>query len=103
MKKVLLSLLPIFILIALPIPYMWLQQDVLSKIFGCGCSEHSFNANTFTIIFWYLIAVVNTILAITISKKVMKNKIALRFIYILIIAAISFVSAYFLIYFMKLK
>ena len=103
MKKVLLSLLPIFILIALPIPYMWLQQDVLSTIFGCGCSEHSFNANTFTAIFWHLIAVVNTILAITISRKVMKNKIALRFIYILIIAAISFVSAYFLIYFMKLK
>ena len=103
LKNIFYLLSPILLFAILYVPYLYLNQTVISDWLGCPCSEHKFNANTFTYIFWYFIAVCAIIISYFASKKVMNNKIFIRLVYILLIIVFSIVTAYFFIGTMMLK
>lgn len=72
-------------------PYMAFNSAYVVQWFGCGCPkidefgniiENDFNANDFTAIFWLTIAVIVTVISVFLSKRIPKNKLWLKLIYI---------------------
>ena len=75
---------PVLAFPVLYIPYALLNSAVIVNWLGCGCPKvdasgemiHDyFNANDFTRIFWFVIAVAVTVLAWVLSKKVLEKKL----------------------------
>lgn len=80
---------PLLLFPILLIPYSLLNQHVLVKVFGCGCPKvdelgniitPDFNANDFTSIFWSIVSVLATFIALLLSRR-FKEKPWLRIIY----------------------
>lgn len=96
MKKVMKSFWQLLIFPILYIPYSLLNTKVIVKWLGCGCPtidesgqtiRNAFNANTFTLIFWSIIAVI----AIAVSWFQMRSFARWRYkvIYMLCMIAVS--------------
>lgn len=102
MKSILLLLAPVLLFFVLVTPYHYVNSEFLVDWLGCGCPqmdefgnmvEREFNANDFTAIFWLLIALAATALAIPISKILPWNAKWLRITYVLLILTISLLIA----------
>lgn len=88
---------PLLLFPILLIPYSLLNRHVLVKVLGCGCPKvdelgniitPDFNANDFTSVFWTLVAVCATVIALLLSRR-FKEKPAVRIVYVLAVFAIS--------------
>lgn len=76
-------------------PYQWLNSSFLVDRLGCGCPQldgagnvvNSFNANDFTACFWSFIALCVIGAALFLVRKIPKDKMWLRVLYVLVMAA----------------
>ena len=93
---------PILLFPVLSGPYMAVNNKYIVEWFGCGCPkfdklgnviENDFNANDFTAIFWLFITVIITGISIFLSKRIPKNKIWLKLLYIAGMLALSLLIA----------
>lgn len=100
MKKIVKTYWQLAIFPILYIPYNILNTEILVKWLGCGCpkiDEHgnmitnAFNANSFTLIFWNVIAVIVVVISLFNMRHL--SKWYYKIIYILVIAAGSFFTA----------
>lgn len=91
---------PVFVFPVLFFPYQLLNSAVIVKWLGCGCPKidasgemiHDyFNANDFTRIFWFVVAVGITMLAWLLSKKIFSEKKWARWIYMVGMFVVSLV------------
>jgi hypothetical protein len=89
---------PILLFPLLFIPYWWLNSEFIVEWFGCGCPkvdefgnmiDSYFNANHFTFLFWLFISACVTVISIFISKRIPKEKLWLRILYIAVMLVIS--------------
>lgn len=77
-------------------PYLWINRQYIVKWFGCGCpvydefgNEVHFNANQFTGLFWLVVCFGVTGISIIISKRIPKDKMWLRVLYVIGIVVLS--------------
>lgn len=102
-KKTAVLTTPLLLFVILLFPYSWANQQFIVKWFGCGCPvtdefgnmvESKFNANDFTALFWLFITICVTTISAFLSKKIPKEKIWLRVMYIIGIFLISILITY---------
>lgn len=101
-KTVALLLAPLLLFLVLLVPYSWLNRNYIVEWFGCGCPTTdelgeivpSFNANDFTEIFWLFISVCVTGISVFLSRKIPKEKMWLRVIYVIGMLVVSLVMTY---------
>ncbi len=106
LKLVALMLSPLLLFAVLAPLYGWLNSELIVDIFGCGCPQineqgeiihPSFNANDFTAIFWCVITLCVTAIAVFIAiKKIPRQKMWLRAVYIMGMVAVSLLITYYL-------
>lgn len=99
-QVLLLGLLP-FLLFALVVwPYQYLNETVLVEVFGCGCPqidengnaiESAVNANDITAVFWLVIAILVTIIAAILARRLPRRW--LRIMYVLGVFLLSLAMA----------
>lgn len=104
LKSVALMLSPLLLFAVLAPLYGWLNGELIVDIFGCGCPQineqgeiihPSFNANDFTAIFWCVITLCVTAISIFIAiKKIPRQKMWLRAVYVAGIVAVSLLISY---------
>lgn len=101
-KKLAVLIAPLLIFVVLLIPYSWVNQQFIVKWFGCSCPvidqygnmvENKFNANDFTALFWSFISICVTTISVLLSKRIPKEKIWLRVLYIIGMFLISMLIA----------
>ena len=89
---------PLLLFAILLIPYSWANQQFIVEWFGCDCPKldefgntvyPDFNANDFTALFWLFISICATAVAVLLSKRIPKDKIWLRILYVVCIFAVS--------------
>jgi hypothetical protein len=97
-KTILLLTVPILMFFILVVPYKYANQSFIVDWLGCGCPQidetgnlirNNFNANDFSRLFWSVISVIATTLAVFLSKRIPYKKLWLRIAYV----AFVFVSA----------
>lgn len=102
-KKIAVLLAPLLLFAVLLVPYSWANQQFIVEWFGCGCPvvdeagnmvENKFNANDFTALFWSFISICATAISVLLSKRIPKEKIWLRVIYIAGMFLVSLLIAY---------
>ena len=102
-KNMIFLAIPLILFAGLYIPYSWANQQFIVKWFGCGCPvideagnmiESNFNANDFTALFWLFVVICVTILAIFLSKRIIREKILLRIGYVVGVLVLSLIMAY---------
>lgn len=102
-KKLAVLASPLLLFAILLFPYSWLNQEYLVEWFGCGCPKvdelgniihPDFNANHFTTLFWLFITVCVTIIAAFLSKRIPKEKMWVRLLYIVVMFAVSLFITY---------
>lgn len=102
-KKIAVLLTPLLLFIILLIPYSWANQQFIVEWLGCGCPTmdefgnmiySDFNANDFTACFWLFISICVTIISILLSKRIPKEKMWLRILYIVGMLLVSLLIAY---------
>ena len=90
-KKIAVLLTPILLFAVLFIPYRLVNQHFIVDWLGCGCHvidtagnvvENNFNANDFTALFWLLVSACVTAISAFLSKRIPKEKVWLRVLYI---------------------
>lgn len=90
-RTVVLLASPLLLFLILLLPYSWVNRTFLVEWFGCGCPKvdafgqtitPDFNANDFTELFWLFIAACATVLSVFFSKKIPKEKLWLRILYV---------------------
>ena len=90
-KKFVILITPLLLFAVLLIPYSWVNQQFIAEWFGCGCPvidefgnmvENNFNANDFTALFWLFISICATIISVFLSKRIPKEKMWLKILYI---------------------
>lgn len=95
--------LPPFLFAVWLVPYSWLNKNFIVKWLGCGCPtvdelgnalEPAFDANDFTAVFWGVIAILATVMAIVFSKEIESRK--LKVLYVIGVFVTSLLIAYFL-------
>lgn len=93
---------PLLLFVVLLIPYSWANQQFFVKWFGCGCPKvdelgniihPDFNANDFTALFWLFVSICVTVISLLLSKRIPKEKIWLRILYIIGMLAASLLIA----------
>ncbi len=103
MKKAGLLISPLFLFAILLIPYSWANQQFIVDWLGCGCPvinelgnmvENNFNANDFTALFWLFISVCVTVISVFLSKRIPREKLWLRVLYIIGMLVISLFISY---------
>ena len=91
-KKIAVLATPLLLFVVLLIPYSWANQRFIVDWLGCGCPvldefgnmvEKSFNANDFTALFWLFISVCVTVVSVLLSKRISREKLWLRVLYII--------------------
>ena len=91
MKTIAVLLTPILLFAILLIPYSFANQHFIVDWLGCGCPvideagnvvENNFNANDFTALFWLFISICVTVISAFLSKRIPKDKIWLRVLYV---------------------
>lgn len=102
-RTVVLLTSPLLLFLVLLLPYSWVNRTFLVEWFGCGCPKvdalgqiitPDFNANDFTALFWLFIAACATVLAVFSSKKIPKEKLWLKVLYVVGIFAASVLIAW---------
>ena len=102
-KKVAVLLIPFLLFAVLLVPYSWFNQQYVVEWFGCGCPvldaegnmvENHFNANDFTLLFWFGISVLATVLSVVLSKNMAKDRVWLRVLYVVGTLLISLLISY---------
>lgn len=92
LKNILILFVPLLMFPVLFVPYDWVNQAYIVKQFGCGC-QPSFNANDFTALFWLFISLGVTAISVFLSKKMPKEQIWLRIIYVAGMLVVSLLIA----------
>ena len=94
---------PLLSFAVLLVPYSWAHQAFIVDWFGCGCPKvdelgniihPDFNANDFTALFWLFITLCVIVTSVFLSKKIPKEKIWLRILYIVGMFAVSLFVTY---------
>ena len=103
MKTIAVLLTPILLFAVLLIPYNLVNQAFIVDWLGCGCPvvdeagnlvENNFNANDFTALFWLFVSACVTALSVILSKRIQKEKMWLRVLYVVGMLLVSLVIAY---------
>lgn len=79
MKKLIRSFSPLLLYPVLYYPYKIMNEKVIVKWLGCGCPQYdpatgnevikTFNANSFTLLFWGILALLTAVLSAILSRK----------------------------------
>ncbi len=102
-KKIAVLVTPLLLFAILFIPYSWINQQFIVDWLGCGCPvldeagnmvENNFNANDFTALFWLFISVCATAISVLLSKRIPKEKMWLRVLYIVGMFLVSLLITY---------
>ena len=97
-KKIGVLLTPILLFAVLLVPYSLANQHFIVDWLGCCCDvideagnivENNFNANDFTALFWLFVSAGVTVISVLLSKRIPKEKMWLRVLYIVGMLAIS--------------
>lgn len=97
-KKIAILATPLLLFVILLIPYSWVNQQFIVEWFGCGCPKldelgntvyPDFNANDFTALFWLFISICATAISVLLSKRIRKDKMWLRILYVICMFAVS--------------
>ena len=103
MKTIAILLTPLLLFAILFIPYSLANQHFIVDWLGCGCPvideagnmvENNFNANDFTALFWLVISVCVVAISVFLSKRIQKEKMWFRVLYIVGMLLISLVITY---------
>ena len=90
-KKFLLLASPLLLFPLLLIPYSLVNRHLIVKWLGCSCPRTdafgniipaSFNANDFTALFWLFITLCATVMAFFLCKRIPKEKLLFRILYV---------------------
>ena len=91
-KMMAILLTPLLLFAILLVPYSLVNQHFIVDWLGCGCPvideagnmvENNFNANDFTALFWLFISICVTAISVFLSKRIQKEKMWFRVLYIL--------------------
>lgn len=102
-KNIMILASPILLFFVLLIPYSWINQAFLVDWFGCGCPKidaygniihPTFNANVFTSLFWHFITLCTTVISFILSKRIPKEKMRIRILYVISIFVMSLFITY---------
>ena len=102
-KKIVILMTPILLFAILFVPYSLVNQHFIVDWLGCGCPvidetgnmvENDFNANDFTALFWLFVSACVTALSAFLSKRIPKEKVWLRVLYIVGMLVLSILITY---------
>lgn len=102
-KTIAILLTPILLFAILFDPYNFVNQHYIVDWLGCGCPttdaagnivENYFNANDFTALFWLFISTCVTAISVFLSKRIPKEKMWLRVLYIAGMLLVSLLISY---------
>ena len=103
MKTIAILLTPLLLFAILLVPYSLVNQHFIVDWLGCGCPvideagnmvENNFNANDFTALFWLFISICVTAISVFLSKRIQKEKMWFRVLYILGMFLVSLFITY---------
>ena len=102
-KKIVILLTPILLFAVLFVPYSLANQHFIVDWLGCGCPvideagnvvENNFNANDFTALFWLYVSACVTAITALLAKRIPKEKVWLRVLYIVGMLVLSILITY---------
>lgn len=102
-KRALVLIAPLLIFAILLVPYSLVNQGFLVDWLGCGCPildesgnmvENNFNANDFTRLFWVFITICITVISVFLSKRISRERLWLRILYVIGMLVISLFISY---------
>lgn len=102
-KKLLILISPVLLFAVLLVPYSWANQAFIVDWLGCGCPKvdelgniihPDFNANDFTGLFWLFVSLCVTGISVFFSRKIPKDKLWIRVLYIVGMLAVSLLISY---------
>jgi len=102
-KMIAILLTPLLLFAILLVPYSLVNQHFIVDWLGCGCPvidesgnmvENNFNANDFTALFWLFISICVTAISVFLSKRIQKEKMWFRVLYILGMFFVSLLISY---------
>lgn len=102
-KKIVILLTPILLFAVLFVPYSLANQHFIVDWLGCGCPvideagnvvENNFNANDFTALFWLFVSACVTAISAFLAKRIPKEKVWLRVLYIVGMLVLSILITY---------
>ena len=102
-KMMAILLTPLLLFAILLVPYSVVNQHFIVDWLGCGCPvideagnmvENNFNANDFTALFWLFISICVTAISVFLSKRIQKEKMWFRVLYILGMFLVSLLITY---------
>ena len=102
-KMMAILLTPLLLFAILLVPYSLVNQHFIVDWLGCGCPvideagnmvENNFNANDFTALFWLCISICVTAISVFLSKRIQKEKMWFRVLYILGMFLVSLLITY---------
>ncbi len=103
LKRIVILISPLLLFAILLVPYSWANQQFIVVWFGCGCPQvdefgnmihPDFNANDVTTLFWLFISICVTVASVFLSRKIPKEKMRLRVLYIVGMCAVSLFITY---------
>ena len=102
-KKIAVLVAPLLLFAVLLLPYNWANRQFIVEWFGCGCPvfdefgnmvKNNFNANDFTALFWLFISICATVISVLLSKRILKEMMWLRVVYIVGMLMVSLFITY---------
>lgn len=102
-KKTAVLFSPILLFVVLFVPYDLLNQHFIVDWLGCGCPTvdeygnmiySNFNANDFTALFWLFVSACVIAISVFLSRRIPKEKMYFRVLYIVCMLAVSLVISY---------
>ena len=102
-KLMAILLTPLLLFAILLVPYSLVNQHFIVDWLGCGCPvideagnmvENNFNANDFTALFWLFISICVTAISVFLAKRIQKEKMWFRVLYILGMFLVSLLITY---------
>lgn len=94
---------PILLFAVLFIPYSLVNKNFIVAWLGCGCPvidetgnmvENNFNVNDFTALFWLFVSACVTVISVGLSKRIPRDKMWLRVVYIFCMLVVSLLITY---------
>ena len=102
-KMMAILLTPLLLFAIFLVPYSLVNQHFIVDWLGCGCPvideagnmvENNFNANDFTALFWLFISICVTAISVFLSKRIQKEKMWFKVLYILGMFLVSLLITY---------
>lgn len=102
-KNIAVLLAPILLFAVLFIPYSLVNKNFIVDWLGCGCPvvdetgnmvKNNFNANDFTALFWLFVSACATVISVGLSKRIPRDKMWLRVLYIVCMLVVSLLITY---------